>query len=226
MALLITFFVLLLSMSSMEQAKLSAAAASMRGALGILTSTVGTTPMPSKITTTAKSDGDLTQQIQQQIQEIGDTLAKSNLSDLMDIDMTKDVLRINISDAYLFDSGRADIKPSADAILFQIAQILSWVPFDIQIEGHTDSDPISSARFPSNYELSYARALAIGERFISRGYREQGIDIMENRLKLIGYGDTRPKADNSTRQGKSINRRVEIEVNLKDDIRKSLVQGE
>jgi chemotaxis protein MotB len=227
MALLITFFVLLLSMSSLEQSKVSAAASSLRGALGIITTASGMSPVVTKMPMYVKPQGDIDQQIQEQIQNIEDTLAKSNFADLMDIDLTKDVLRINISEAYLFDSGRADIKPIADSVLFEIAKILSWVPFDIQIEGHTDNVPMmGNVRFPSNWELSYGRALSIAHRFMSPYYKQRGIDIGTARFQLIGYGSTRPKAENTTPQGRAANRRVEIVVNLRDDVRKSLVQGD
>jgi chemotaxis protein MotB len=92
---------------------------------------------------------------------------------------------------------------------------LEDIPNDLAIEGHTDSRPISTTRYPSNWELSTSRATSV-----LRYMELQGFD--HTRLSAGGYGDTRPVADNATPDGQSLNRRVEIvilsEISLKPAI--------
>jgi chemotaxis protein MotB len=218
MALLITFFVLLLSMSTLEQKKFASAMASLKGALGVLSAT-GTTIAITNMPTYSPGKGQTDQMIQAQIQNIQAELARTNLADLMNIQLTKDVLRFSISEGLAFDSGRAEVKREAMPFLVAIADILNLVPFEIRVEGHTDNIPIRTAQFPSNWELSYSRALAISQSFMNSG-------VNSARFQIVGFGDQRPKADNDTPQGRALNRRVEIEINMKNEIRRSLIPGE
>ena len=139
--------------------------------------------------------------------------------ELLQAQQNRDFLHFNIAEPLLFESGQAIIRQEADAILSSIAEILNTVPFEIRVEGHTDNIPISTARFPSNWELSYARALALTNRFIEHG-------VNASRFQVIGYGEFRPMADNTTPQGRGLNRRVEIIVNLREEIRRTLLPGE
>jgi chemotaxis protein MotB len=75
----------------------------------------------------------------------------------------------------------------------------------IRVEGHTDSTPIATARYPSNWELSSARASAVLTRLMSRG-------VPSSRLALAGYAGERPVADNATAEGRALNRRVDLVV--------------
>ena len=219
MSLLLTFFVLLLSLSTIEKQKFSMAMTSLQGALGVMQGSSGTTPTIANIPMFNIGKGQTDQLVQQQVNQIREQLAVANLSELLNIQHTKDVLRFSISEGLLFDSGQAEIKSAADTFLVAISEILNLIPFEIRIEGHTDNIPIRTVRYPSNWELSYSRALALGRRFSENG-------VSQDRFQLIGYGDQRPKADNSTPGGRAINRRVEIEVNLRDEIRRSLLPGE
>ncbi|MCL1826781.1 MAG: flagellar motor protein MotB [Candidatus Cloacimonetes bacterium] len=219
MTLLLTFFVLLISMSTMEVKKFAMAMTSLQGALGVLPGSAGNTLAITAIPMFQVGKGQVDQLLNDQVNKITEQLAMANIADLMNVQKSKDVLRISIAEGLLFDSGQAIIKATADTFLVGIAEILNIVPFEIRIEGHTDNIPIHTVRFPSNWELSYARALALGLKFAE-------CEVNPDRFQLIGHGDQRPKADNSTPEGRSINRRVEIEVNLKDDVRKSLVPGE
>lgn len=108
-------------------------------------------------------------------------------------------------DQILFDSGSARLKPGFKAILAQLAPSLARLPNTIEVAGHTDNLPISTGVYPSNWELSAARAGAV--------IRYLGLSgIPAARLAAAGYAETRPVATNTTRQGRARNRRVELLV--------------
>lgn len=119
-------------------------------------------------------------------------------------------LTVNILDRVLFDSGEADLKPDGSAVLRKVAGILAQHPnLKIHVIGHTDNVPIRAAarsRFPSNWELSTARATA-AVRFLTE---KAGVD--PRRLGAVGYGEFRPVADNSTPEGRARNRRIAITI--------------
>ncbi len=117
---------------------------------------------------------------------------------------------VSVSDAFLFESGRADISPDAHQLLNGIALLLKAKDYPILAEGHTDNRPISTLRYPSNWELSADRAVRVVKYL-----HEQG-GILPWRLSAVGYGESRPKADNSTPKGRVQNRRVEIFINMED----------
>jgi len=108
----------------------------------------------------------------------------------------------------LFDSGQAKIKPGAFSTLDKVALVLSKnVPEnDIGIEGHTDNEPIKYSGWKSNWELSTARALSVLHYLIDER------EISPQRVSAIGYGEYRPIASNDTKEGRQLNRRVEIVI--------------
>ena len=111
---------------------------------------------------------------------------------------------VELSENILFDSGRADLKSEGQTALKEVAGVLGSIPNrDFQIAGHTDNKPIKSARFPSNWELSTARAVTVA-RFLA------GNGVPETRLSAAGYADTQPVASNDTAEGRQQNRRIEI----------------
>ena len=119
-------------------------------------------------------------------------------------------LTVNILDRVLFDSGEAELKPAGAAVLRKVAAILAQHPnLKIHVIGHTDNVPIRAAarnRFPSNWELSTARATA-AVRFLTEN---AGVD--PRRLGAVGYGEFRPVADNATPEGRARNRRIAITI--------------
>lgn len=114
-------------------------------------------------------------------------------------------ISLRIEEQLLFASGNASLSEDGQAVLGTLAGILSSMSGLISVEGHTDSRPIRSARFPSNWELSSARAAAVLRSLITAGFEQ-------DRLRAIGYADTRPVSDNETREGRQANRRVELVV--------------
>jgi len=118
--------------------------------------------------------------------------------------------RFRFSDAILFDSGKADLKPRGEEILRQVGQIFvdhrSF--YDrIYIEGHTDNVPIHKIQFPSNWELSSARATAVIRLFLAEF---QTFQQHPRLLSATGYGEFLPRATNETEEGRELNRRIEI----------------
>jgi chemotaxis protein MotB len=124
-------------------------------------------------------------------------------------------LTVNILDRVLFDSGEADLKPDGQAVMLKIAAFLAQHPeLKIHVIGHTDNVPIrgnARLRFPTNWELSTARALA-AVRFLTE---RAGVD--PRRVGAVGYGEYRPVADNSTAEGRARNRRIAITI-LPDEL--------
>lgn len=114
-------------------------------------------------------------------------------------------LQIELNDSILFPSGAAEPSQQAQAIFTEIASILKNYKNSIQIEGFTDNVPISSGRFPTNWELSSARATAIVKWLAANG-------VEPERLAAVGYGEFQPVASNDTDVGRAQNRRVAVMV--------------
>ncbi len=141
--------------------------------------------------------------IQRQIQELQQILEKMGLSGAVRIEYEAIGVRIILQERVLFDLGKADIKPEFYPVLERLYEVISSIPNPIEVEGHTDNIPISTEKYPSNWELSTARASSVVRYFISRG-------ISAQRLKASGYADTKPIASNATPEGRAQNRRIEI----------------
>jgi chemotaxis protein MotB len=111
-----------------------------------------------------------------------------------------------VSDQVLFEPGSAELRPEGRIVLDGLAEALVALPNPIAIEGHTDDVPISTARFPSNWELSTARATSVLQHLLS------AYAFPPHRLTASGYGEQHPVADNGDPAGRSRNRRVDIAV--------------
>jgi chemotaxis protein MotB len=124
------------------------------------------------------------------------------------ISQLKGKLTLNMVDQILFDSGSAEVKPDGKKVLDKVGEALNKVADkDVRIEGHTDNKPLSAAlqaKFPSNWELSTARATSVARYLIEH----DGVD--PKRLVAAGYGEFRPKDTNDTAEGRAKNRRIEI----------------
>jgi chemotaxis protein MotB len=115
-------------------------------------------------------------------------------------------LIIRVNNTLLFDEGSAEIKSQAQISLNQIVKVLTKIDNPVIIEGHTDSKPIKNAKYPSNWELSTARATNIISYMMKIG------GISPKRLCAVGYGEYMPVGDNTTNSGRMLNRRVDIIV--------------
>lgn len=123
--------------------------------------------------------------------------------DLVNVKKNDFWIELEMNSELLFASGDADLSNKAGPVLKKVAEIVRRMPNAINIEGHTDNKPINTAKFPSNWELSSARAASVVREFVNEG-------IDEARLSAIGYGEFHPIAENETDQGRFQNRRVVV----------------
>lgn len=127
------------------------------------------------------------------------------------LDMKENKIRIVFLSPILFDPGYAELKPASFPHLKKLAEAMLEIPNPIQIEGHTDDQPLGrKAQFKTNWELSSARAFSVLRFFEQCG-------IPSRRLSAIGYGEFRPEKPNDTPEGRSANRRIEINVVRRED---------
>ncbi len=112
-------------------------------------------------------------------------------------------LAVEINASVLFAPAQATLEPGSIAGLEAVAQVIGGTEHAVQVEGHTDNLPIGSAQYPSNWELSAARASSVVRLFLAHG-------VAANRLTAIGYADNRPVEDNDTPEHRARNRRVTL----------------
>jgi chemotaxis protein MotB len=211
--LLFAFFVVMYAISQVDNKKLGKLARSMQSAFDIrainpanqkLTLADGvfqgtTQPIAPLVLPSNPTPEEVQEEIKKQLQE-ADSLDKVHFK------QDERGLTISLVEAGFFDPGAAAIKSSSVKILEAIAQVILPLPNQIRIEGHTDNTPIHTAQFPSNWELSTARATSV------IAYLTTHFKVEPFRLSAAGYGEYRPTATNSTPEGRAANRRVDIIV--------------
>jgi chemotaxis protein MotB len=143
--------------------------------------------------------------IEQMAGEIEKALAGLIEKDLVNVRINKFWMEVEIKTSILFPSGSAAVAPSAVATLEKVADILKRYPNPIHVEGFTDNVPIRTTAFPSNWELSAARAASVVHLFSRTG-------IEPARMAAVGYGEYHPVQDNTTATGRNANRRVVLVV--------------
>lgn len=124
---------------------------------------------------------------------------------LMQVSSNELWLQIELRDSILFGSGSAEASAQAQQIFAEVSQLLAGLEHQVQIAGFTDNVPISNERFPSNWELSSARASALVKWMVEQG-------LKPNRLSAVGYAEHQPVASNDTAEGRALNRRVAIMI--------------
>jgi chemotaxis protein MotB len=139
------------------------------------------------------------------VEQVEKFVKESGLADSMAIDRAADRLVIRMKSAILFAEAHATLTPQAERVLAGLAPVLARAPSRLRVEGHTDDVPIHVAQFPSNWELSTARAISV-----IRYLEEHG--IARDRLSVAGYGEFHPLAPNDGAERRALNRRVEIVV--------------
>jgi chemotaxis protein MotB len=141
--------------------------------------------------------------LQRQLQSAMGAELKSHEVELR---VTPEGFVISLKELGFFDSGQAQLLPGAAEKIRKIATILSQHNLDLRVEGHSDDQPIHTAAFRSNWELSTERAMTVLELLVNNA----GFD--PKRISVAGYGQYRPIADNTTPQGRRMNRRVDLVV--------------
>ncbi len=202
MSLLLCFFVLLLSFSTMETERFKIIAGYIREAFGVQVD-YHYTEIPSGNTVVTVEFNPPVPGKPMIFKKISDIIHELELDTLVEAEQEKDGVRIRMDGALVFPPGSAQLSPDAVPFLEHVAKVIEESYADVVVEGHTDNAPIHSSVFPSNWELSAARAAAVVRFFESRG-------IPGFRLQAVGYGDTRPISENFTEEGRRKNRRVEI----------------
>ena len=120
------------------------------------------------------------------------------------VSIEKGRIVINLPDNVLFKTGHSNVNPEGQVALKQIATVLKeFSDRSFQVEGHTDNIPMKSARYPSNWELSTARAMSVVHLMIA-----EGVDAKN--ISAAGFGEFQPRADNEEKEGRALNRRIEI----------------
>jgi chemotaxis protein MotB len=232
MSLLMCFFVLLLSFSEMDVQKYKQIAGSMKFAFGIQrtikaddipkgTTVISQEFSPGKPTPTAlpiikQQTADDTkrelekEQVSKDAEELAEKI-KSALGEeisegMLEVDTERDEVMIRIREKGSFPSGSAQLQQSFLPILDKIAGVLNTTEGDIIVAGHTDNIPISTPQYPSNWVLSAARSANVVHYF------NKTDKALADRMQIRAHSDTRPKADNDTRENRAKNRRVEIVI--------------
>ena len=197
--LLLTFFVLLLSMANMDKTKFQAAAESMRSAFGVMSG--GATPLSSpKVIEFAPIQDDFTSRLYQRM------LSQINQLKIdRRIQLVKDrgAVVLRIEESILFASGQTEINPDAYPVLRDVASLIQNLPLNLRIEGHTDDSPPSTQGM-SNWDISIARAVSVLKFF----ERENLVPL--DRMSAVGYGSQRPLVKEQTPEARALNRRVEF----------------
>jgi len=207
MTLLLVFFVLLYSFSSMDVEKFKGFISALQNQLGVLDGGQTITPNPNIDAGTLGEDyAQAPQNIQQIMRELDNYIESNGLGERVNVENKRKGLVISLTGEILYELGRAEIREQGREILAIISDILKDIPNDIMIEGHTDDLPIRTDEFPSNWELSTARAVNVIKFLIEER------DFDPARLSAAGYSEYRPVADNDSSESRAENRRVEVVV--------------
>ncbi|GAE34171.1 flagellar motor protein MotS [Halalkalibacter akibai] len=140
------------------------------------------------------------------LQEVDQFLEENDLQDVISATRDDRGVVLVLQERTLFESAEAELLPSAEPFLSKVGTLLEAIPNMVKVEGHTDSRPISTFRYPSNWELSGARASSV-IRFLIDNH-----NLETNRFIATGYGDTRPVVPNTSEENLQTNRRVVIVI--------------
>lgn len=139
-------------------------------------------------------------------QKIDDKFKQLGGKEVLQTELTERGLVVHILESALFDQGSAELKPRAMEVLDLVAQELVGRPNHVRIEGHTDDTPIRTAVYPSNWELSSARATAV-VRYFTENHA-----ILSDHISALGYGEYRPVVPNNSIENRATNRRVDVVI--------------
>lgn len=199
--LLLTFFVLLLSMANFDKVKMEQSFGILAGSMGIMTSP-SPTPLSEMNIVARKSLKESVSKVEEQIEsQIRSMLQAQNTENMISVIKTDKGLSIRILDSALFEIGSSKLQPAAGPILDKILNIVKDSSYYINVEGHTDDTGSSEL----NWKLSADRALAVIQYFIKQ-------DFNPVKLSASGYGEYHPILPNITEQNRKQNRRVEINM--------------
>lgn len=199
--LLLGLFVILYAMSKIDAGKYAEVVSALNGVFGapqgILMGNPSIIDNPANALKTEK---------QRIAQQITSTLRLEERNLPISITENERGVTVHIMEELLFASGSADLKQASLTTLDTLASVLRTLPNDLRVEGHTDTVPINTAQFPSNWHLSVARALTVAYYLIERhGLRQE-------RVSVVGYSEFQPLFPNDSAVNRSRNRRVDIVI--------------
>lgn len=199
--LLLALFVLLLSFATFNESKYNEIAQSLSS---VVRGGVPLVRMPVAIDEPPRPEGGIRAADAEEVaRRLGQRIQDQGLAHLVLVEADGDKVRMQIRDDVLFAIGSADLSEKGGQLLDALAPTLTEGKYWISVEGHTDNVPIATDRFPSNWELSSARASNVVRRLAGQG-------IAEDKLRAVGLADTVPLGDNATDEGRARNRRVNL----------------
>ncbi len=204
--LLLAFFVALYAFSVIDAERFQAALLSIRGSLGFFERESGIVERGQGLEEELLADAQL-----RGVKEKADKfLQDQNFRGKVTLVLDKRGLILRFQETVLFDPGKASLKPDAKRTLNVVATFLKQIPNQVRIEGHTCDLPLKTSLYPSNWELSTARATTVIRYFASLG-------VPGERLSAVGYGEYRPVVPNTSEVNRRQNRRVDILI-LKQEL--------
>ncbi len=205
MTLLLCFFILLFSFSTLDVVKFRDVIIELQGAFGVLSGgpmVLNLGDIPAKqLTENLTASHSSLNQVQESIQE---AVEEAELEGSVETEINERGLVIRFTDTVLFDLGKAELKSEAIPVLEAVAAEIREIQNQIAVEGHTDPTPIHTVQFPSNWWLSTGRACTILQWFLEEG------GIPPDRMTASGYAYYRPVAPNNTPENRTRNRRVDV----------------
>ncbi len=210
--LLLTFFVLLLSMASMDQVKISAAAGSLRGAFGVFGGKDQKEISPPSLIEMAPVQDDLVQRLYSRIMT---QMQRLRLDPTIKLVKDRGAVILRVNESVLFPPGSAKLKPEALPVLAKVASLVRPLPLQLRVEGHTDDRPYAKAKM-SNWDLSVARAVSVLKYF------QKNKLFPLDRMSAVGYGAEHPLVPNDSPENRAKNRRVEFVLESLGSYRKQL----
>ncbi len=220
--LLLAFFVLLYSFSSVDAGKFDMLVRGLKGRLGVLDG--GQTVSQAKLIESGlmgQGPGSMSMRGLYNVKaEVSEYIEEKNLEENISLSMDEEGLTIRFTGKVLFDLGEAVLKRDAYSVLDRIGEFIKGVENEVVVEGHTDNWPIDNSRYPSNWELSTSRATNVVRYLIEKKR------INPDRLSAAGYSKYKPIHPNDTRQHRALNRRVDVVLKRKTVEEKDMITGE
>lgn len=206
MSLLLTFFVLLLSFSTINVINFNDAMGALQGALGVLSGEPELS-LPIK-QSLPRSEGNLQQAevISKAAAEVEEAIEEAGLQGDVNLEESSTGIIIRVDDKLFFDVAEANLKSESIPLLKKLGIILKEFPNQLNVQGHTDSQPINTDLYASNWELSGMRALAVARYFIEE------VGIASDRFRITAFSEYRPLVPNRSEEAKRQNRRVEVHI--------------
>jgi chemotaxis protein MotB len=223
--LLMVFFILLFAMGSIEDEKWRLIKESLKTALGDDVIPEAGTRLGLEVVEQALAEqaviavdevgAMVAKEIEDLASEVEEFVYKNKLAGQVQVSSDERGAIITVSDVVLFSAGQAATSPAGKEVLKKVFDLLKQFDYNVKVEGHTDNIPIKTEQYPSNWELSAARAANVARQLVTAGFPPQ-------KLSVEGFAEFRPKVPNDSSKSRGVNRRIEI-VYQRGSIKKRMV---